>query len=175
MEKRIYMDNASTSFPKAPGVAEAMRVFTEEIGCNVNRGSYADAYTATEVVIETREKLARLFAAPGSKNIVFTQNITASLNMLIKGLLQSGDHVLVSAMEHNAVMRPLVQMEKRGVQFSRMPCNARGVLQLDAVEAMIRPETKAILCLHASNVCGTVLPLILFYITFHFYRQNTKL
>ncbi len=158
MKERIYMDNASTSYPKAPGVAQAMRVFIEEIGCNVNRGSYADAYAATEVVIETREKLARLLGAPGSKNIIFTQNVTASLNVLIKGLLRAGDHVLVSAVEHNAMMRPLVQMEKQGLRFSRMPCDARGVLQLDAVEGMILPETKAILCLHASNVCGTLLP-----------------
>ena len=158
MKNRIYFDNASTSFPKAPGVSEAMRVFMDEIGCNVSRGSYADAYTAAEIVFDTREKLAQLFGGLKSKNVIFTPNITASLNVLIKGLFKPGDHVLVSSMEHNSVMRPLVQMQKQGVRFSRIPCDEQGTLQLDTIESMIFHNTKAIICLHASNVSGTLLP-----------------
>ncbi len=158
---RIYLDNASTSFPKAPGVAAAMSTFITDIGCNVNRGSYADAYTAAGVVIETRERLARLLGCPKSRNVIFTSGVTAALNILIKGLLKPGDHVLVSSVEHNAMMRPLVQMEQHGVTFSRIPCDAQGVLQMDAVADMIRPETRAIFSLHASNVCGTLLPAAL--------------
>lgn len=156
---QIYLDNASTSFPKAPGVVENMRLFMEEIGCNVGRGGYAGAYSAGEVVYDTRERLCRLFHFDQPQNVIFTANITASLNSLIKGFLRPGDHVLVSSMEHNAMMRPLVQMERYGVTFDRIPCNERGELLLDRVEGMIRPNTKAILMLHASNVCGTVMPI----------------
>ena len=159
MKERIYFDNASTSFPKAPGVGEAMCGFIREIGCNVNRGSYEDAYAAAGIVIDTRERLARLLGCAKSRNVVFTSNVTMSLNMLIKGLLKPGGHVLVSSLEHNAMMRPLVQMEKLGVSFSRIPCNGQGLLRTESAEEMIRPETKAIFCLHASNVCGTVLPV----------------
>ena len=158
---RIYFDNASTSFPKAPGVAEAMGKFITDIGCNVNRGSYADAYSAAGVALEARGRLARLLGCPKSRNIIFTSGVTAALNILIKGLLKPGDHVLVSSVEHNAVMRPLVQMERHRVSFSRIPCSAQGVLQTDAVADMIRPETRAIFSLHASNVCGTLLPAAL--------------
>ena len=157
MGKRIYFDNASTSFPKAPGVSASMSTFIDEIGCNVNRGSYEDAYSAAGIVIETRERLSKLFGNKKSKNIVFTQNVTASLNMIIKGLLKPGDHILVSSMEHNSMMRPLVQMAK-DVSFSRIPCDEQGVLKLDMVEDMILPETRAIFSLHASNVSGTMLP-----------------
>ena len=157
--ERIYLDNASTSYPKAPGVVENMRLFMEEIGCNVGRGGYAGAYSAGEVVYDTRERLCRLFHAPKPQNVIFTSNITASLNFIIKGMLRPGDHVLVSSMEHNAMMRPLVQMEKLGVSFDRIPCNSQGMLLLDQVEGLIRPNTRAILMLHASNVCGTVMPI----------------
>ena len=105
--ERIYLDNASTSFPKAPGAAEAMYDYVKSCGCNVSRGGYDEAYQAEELVLDTRQRLTRLFHGPDCRNVVFTKNITESLNVLLKGLLRSGDHVLVSAMEHNAVMRPL--------------------------------------------------------------------
>ncbi|MDL2252678.1 aminotransferase class V-fold PLP-dependent enzyme [Ruminococcaceae bacterium OttesenSCG-928-I18] len=159
MREQIYLDNASTSFPKAPGVVDAMRFFIEDIGCNVNRGSYEGAYSAAGVVIETREKLAKLFGFPKSKNVIFTPNVTTSLNLLIKGLLRPGDHVLVSSMEHNGLMRPLVQMESQGVRFTRLPCDNEGRLLLDQVTNNIEPATKALFVLHASNVCGTLLPI----------------
>lgn len=156
---RIYMDNSSTSFPKASGVAEAMMFFTTQVGCNIGRGGYDEAYNAAMVVYDTRLRLARLVGHPDPKNVIFTNNITTSLNFLIKGLLKPGDHVLVSSMEHNAMMRPLVQMERYGVTFSRIPCNQEGYPNLAEIEGMITPSTKAILLLHASNVCGTLLPI----------------
>lgn len=156
---RIYMDNSSTSFPKASGVAEAMMFFTTQVGCNIGRGGYDEAYHAAMVVYDTRVRLARLVGYPDPKNVIFTNNITTSMNFLIKGLLKPGDHVLVSSMEHNATMRPLVQMERYGVTFSRIPCDREGYLCLGEIEGMITPKTKAILLLHASNVCGTVLPI----------------
>ena len=159
MTDRIYFDQASTSFPKAPGVATAMYAYLTSLGTNVNRGCYEDAYAAEETVFNTRKLLAQLFHFPLTKNVILTGNITQSLNMLLKGLLRPGDHVLVSSMEHNAVMRPLVQLSKDGISFDRIPCRRDGTMILEQAEAMIRPSTKAIITLHASNVCGTHMPL----------------
>ena len=159
MTDRIYFDQASTSFPKAPGVAKAMYAYLTNLGTNVNRGCYEDAYAAEETVFNTRKLLAQLFHFPLTKNVILTGNITQSLNMLLKGLLRPGDHVLVSSMEHNAVMRPLVQLSKDGISFDRIPCRRDGTMILEQAEAMIRPSTKAIITLHASNVCGTHMPL----------------
>lgn len=157
MEK-IYLDQASTSFPKAPGVARAVYEYLNGFAVNVNRGCYETAYSVEEQVYETREQLCRLFHFPTCRNVIFTSNVTASLNILIKGLLHPGDHVIVSSMEHNAVMRPLVQLEKQGVAFDRVPCGPCGSLIIKKAEELLRPETKAVICLHASNVCGTVMP-----------------
>ena len=159
MTDRIYFDQASTSFPKAPGVAKAMYAYLTSLGTNVNRGCYEDAYAAEETVYNTRKLLAQLFHFPLTKNVILTGNITQSLNMLLKGLLRPGDHVLVSSMEHNAVMRPLVQLSRDGISFDRIPCRRDGTMILEQAEAMIRPSTKAIITLHASNVCGTHMPL----------------
>ena len=158
----IYLDQAATSFPKAPGTADAVYRYMTGCGCNVSRGSYKGAYSAEELVYDTRVQLCRLFgaenAAKDPKNVIFTKNITESLNILIKGLLRPGDHVLVSSMEHNAVMRPLGQLEKQGIRFTRVPCAADGSMDPADLEARIEKSTKAVIMLHASNVCGTVLP-----------------
>ena len=156
---RIYLDQASTSFPKAPGVAQAMMDYLTMNGVNVNRGCYSSAYSAEEVIYETRQLLAELFHFSKCKNVIFTPNVTTSLNFILKGFLKPGDHILVSAMEHNAVMRPVVQLASSGISFDRIPCRTDGSIILEKVEELIRPETKAIVTLHASNVCGTRMPL----------------
>lgn len=156
---RIYLDQASTSFPKAPGVAQAMMDYLTMNGVNVNRGCYSSAYSAEEVIYETRQLLAELFHFSKCKNVIFTPNVTTSLNFILKGFLKPGDHILVSAMEHNAVMRPVVQLASKGISFDRIPCREDGSMILEAVEELIRPETKAVVTLHASNVCGTRMPL----------------
>ena len=156
---RIYLDQASTSFPKAPGAAQAMMDYMTMNGANVNRGCYSSAYSAEEVLYETRQLLAELFHFSKCKNVIFTPNVTTSLNFILKGFLKPGDHILVSAMEHNAVMRPVVQLASLGISFDRIPCRTDGSMILEKVEELIRPETKAIVTLHASNVCGTRMPL----------------
>ena len=156
---RIYLDQASTSFPKAPGVAQAMMDYLTMNGVNVNRGCYSSAYSAEEVIYETRQLLAELFHFSKCKNVIFTPNVTTSPNFILKGFLKPGDHILVSAMEHNAVMRPVVQLASSGISFDRIPCRTDGSMILEKVEELIRPETKAIVTLHASNVCGTRMPL----------------
>lgn len=157
--KKRYLDNASTTFPKPEAVARAVYQYMTEMGCNINRGCYNSAYSVEEQVLETRQLLCELFHGADCKNVVFTKNVTESLNIILKGFLTSGDHVLVSSMEHNAVMRPLVQLEKSGVSFSRIPCTAEGELILSELEPLLRHNTKAVILTHASNVCGTVMPL----------------
>ena len=105
--KYVYMDNGATSYPKAPGVAESMTDYILNVGTNVNRGAYQSSFEAENIVYETRELICELFNFKKSENVIFTKNITESMNVLIKGLLNENDHVIVSSMEHNAVMRPL--------------------------------------------------------------------
>ena len=157
--KKIYLDQASTTYPKPECVAKAVYEYMTGNGSNINRGCYENAYDTEEVVLETRELLCELFDGPDCKNVVFTKNVTESLNVVLKGFLKSGDHVLVSSMEHNAVMRPIRQLEKKGVAFDRIPCSEQGELKLQAMEALLKPGTKAVMMMHASNVCGTILPL----------------
>lgn len=164
--QQIYFDNASTTFPKPQVVADAVYQYITHAGTNISRGTCATS--SENLVYTTRELLCEFFGAEDSKNVIFTKNVTESLNLVIKGLLRSGDHVLVSAMEHNAVMRPLQQIGTEltadnapadAITFSRIPCDAEGALRLDALPQLIRPNTKAIIMTHASNVCGTVQPL----------------
>lgn len=157
--KDIYFDNSSTSFPKAPNVGRAMGEFIENGAFNINRGSYEGAYEAGSAVLDTREMLKDLFNCPNSKNVVFTPSVTYSLNFFIKGFLKPGDHVLVTSVEHNVVMRPLVQMEKLGVEFDAVPCDEEGGVTADDFRAYIKENTKAIITTHASNVCGTIIPI----------------
>ena len=157
--KKIYLDQASTTYPKPECVAKAVYEYMTGNGSNINRGCYENAYDTEEVVLETRELLCELFDGPDCKNVVFTKNVTESLNVVLKGFLKPGDHVLVSSMEHNAVMRPIRQLEKNGVEFDRVPCSEQGELKLQSMEALLRQNTKAVVMMHASNVCGTILPL----------------
>lgn len=157
--KRIYLDNGATSFPKPQEVADAVYKYMTSCGANINRGGYQEAYDLEGTVYETREMLTSLFNGPDCRNAVFTKNVTESLNIILKGFLKPGDHVICSSMEHNAVMRPLVQLQKRGVGFDRIPGSTEGELLTDTLEALIRENTAAVVMTHASNVCGTVNPI----------------
>ena len=155
----IYLDNASTSFPKAPTIATAMSDYITNRGININRGSYALAYDVEDIIYTTRQRLHTLFNGHDPSHVIFTQNVTMSLNMVIKGLLKAGDHVLVSSMEHNAVMRPLTQLLDKGITFDIIPCDKTGSIQLESMDSLIRPNTVAMIINHSSNVCGTIQPL----------------
>ena len=153
--QKIYLDNAATSFPKPEAVARAVYDYIVKEGVNINRSSYSKAYDAEVKVYECRRLLCELFNGPGVKNVIFTGGITESLNVSIMGLLKKGDHVLVSSLEHNSVMRPV----KNRVDYDVIPCDENGDMCLDTVKSLIRPDTKAIIATHASNVCGTINPL----------------
>ena len=158
MRERIYLDNASTTFPKPPCVAQAVLDYMTKAGTNVGRGDYSSAFVVEDLVFDARDRLARLLSAGDPSQVVFTRNVTEALNLVLKGFLRPGDHVVVSSMEHNAVMRPLTQLAKKGVRVTRVACAADGSLSPADVEEAIRPETKLVVMTHASNVCGTALP-----------------
>ena len=155
----IYLDNGATSFPKAPGVGEAMLDYVNNIGANVNRSTYEASSEAEMVLIECRERLCTLFGTEDITHALFTPGMTAGLNMLLKGFLRPGDHVIVSSLEHNAMMRPIRQLEAQGVEFSRIPADSRGITDPKDILPLIRPNTRLVAIMHASNVCGTLLPV----------------
>jgi cysteine desulfurase family protein len=155
----IYLDNAATSWPKPDGVAMAMLRFLREVGANPGRSGHRLANQAERLRLDCRELLAQLFGLPDPLRIVFTLNATTALNLVIQGLLPPGSHVVTTSMEHNAVLRPLRALELRGVSVSVVPCQPDGTLDPAAVEAQFRPETRLMVVNHASNVCGTVLPV----------------
>ena len=158
-KRTVYLDQAATSRPKATGVGEAMQFYIDEVCANVNRSTYAPATNAAIRVLEVREQLCALFGFGDPTHVLFTPGQTVSLNMVIKGLLRPGDHVLVSPLEHNGVMRPLTQLLDRDVSFDRIPLTKDDSLDLDAARRMIRPTTRLVILAHASNVSGTILPL----------------
>ena len=157
--QKIYLDHAATSCPKAPGVSERVRYYLDEVSANMGRASYAPAADVLETALAARESLCRLFGFDEPSHVVFTPGQTYSLNFVLKGLLTSGDHVLVSSLEHNAVMRPLTQLQARGVRFDRVPCKADGGFDLAAFEDGFCPNTRLVCLTHASNVSGALLPM----------------
>lgn len=155
----IYADNAATSFPKPKEVSQAMCNYIENIGANVGRGTYGNSYYASRIVYETRELLCDMFNFHNPLNVVFTLNITESLNTIIKGFLRKGDHVIISSMEHNAVMRPLHSSTLEGIEITKVYCNNDGTLDVEKFKKSIKSNTKLVCMLHVSNVCGTMLPI----------------
>ena len=152
--RKVYLDNGSTSFPKAPGVGEAMCDFITNVGCNVGRGGYETAYDLGEKVYETRSRLCRLFHFDSEKNTVFTPSVTYSLNFIIGGLLREGDHVIISSMEHNAVARPCEAAKARGAEVSVAPCDRQGRLDLEAFSRLFQDNTALVVMSHGSNIAA---------------------
>ena len=159
MDKTIYLDNAATSLPKAPGVGEAMADYLEHVGCNIGRGGYQRAWDAAGGVLAVREKLCALVNGPDPRNVCFTPGATYGLNFLLHGLLRPGDKVLTSPMEHNAVLRPLEQLKSRGVEVEYLPCTDRGELLPDGLAERLTEDVRAVVLTHASNVSGTLFPI----------------
>jgi len=151
------MDNAATSFPKPPQVVQAMVHFLEHVGANPGRSRHDLSGEASRIVENTRAALARLFNIPDAKRIVFTLNATESLNTVIYGVLNPGDHVIITQMEHNSVIRPVRHLERAGmITVSVLPCDRMGMCDLSALKGMIRDNTALVALNHASNVCGTI-------------------
>ncbi|MCL2147589.1 MAG: aminotransferase class V-fold PLP-dependent enzyme [Synergistaceae bacterium] len=157
--RKVYADNSSTSFPKAPLVSDAMKDFLDNVGCNVNRGGYESSYNTALEILDTKKQLCGMFNFDEPKNVIFTPGVTYSLNMILKGFLKPGDHVITTSMEHNGVMRPLFGLSENGIAYDVAMCSNDGALDVKEINRLLRAETKAVIMTHASNVCGTILPI----------------
>jgi cysteine desulfurase family protein len=158
--KRIYLDNAATTWPKPPAVYEAVEAYQRNLGCSPGRSTYRDAMEADRVVAEARRAVARCLGLSDPHRIVFGFNGTDVLNMAIRGVVRPGDHVITTAADHNSVLRPLRFYEEyHHVQVDRIPCDSRGFVILEELEKALRPETRLVAVNHASNVVGTLQPL----------------
>ena len=155
----IYFDNSSTSHPKAPGVPQAVMDVLDRGCLNINRGGYAGAYEMSALVFDAREKIAAFFGCPAGRQVVFTGGVTHSVNLALKGLLRSGDHVVTTQMEHNAVIRPLAQLQAWDVKVDVARCGQDGRLDISDMDSKITENTRLVVMTHASNVCGAILPI----------------
>lgn len=157
------MDNAATSFPKPPGVLEAMAHYAADLGASAGRGAYREAVETGAIIAECRRRLARLFNAPSPDQFVFALNCTDGLNLAIKGLFdgERRGHVICSDIDHNSVLRPLNALADRGwVSITRLPIDpSSGLVDVEAIRRAIRPDTRLIVITQASNVIGTVQPV----------------
>ncbi|MGI6575115.1 MAG: aminotransferase class V-fold PLP-dependent enzyme [bacterium] len=155
----IYLDNAATTWPKPETVIAAMGKCLREYGANPGRGGHKLSLAAARVVAETRRLVADLINAEDPMQVIFTANATMALNLAIKGLLLPGDHVIISSMEHNSVVRPLRVLEEQGVLVSRIRCLYDGTFPIEELMMGIRENTRLIILTHVSNVTGTVMPI----------------
>lgn len=149
----IYLDNAATTRQKPPAVARAVLEALSSYG-NCGRGGHEGALSAARTIYGTREKVAALLGCPRADHVCFTQNSTQALNIAISGLLGPGDHILSTDLEHNSVLRPLYRLREAGAAVDFVPADGRGRLDYGAFERLLRPETKAVVCTHASNLTG---------------------
>ena len=154
----IYFDNAATTLRKPDCVIQAVTEALCSLG-NSGRSVHDGAMSASRIIYNTRAALAELFCAESPDRIAFTSNSTQALNIAIKGTLKPGDHVITTALEHNSVLRPLYEMEDRGVQLTILPADARGNIRYESFEEAIRPNTRAIITTHASNLTGNLLDI----------------
>ncbi|MDP2798649.1 MAG: aminotransferase class V-fold PLP-dependent enzyme [Deltaproteobacteria bacterium] len=156
----IYGDQAATSFPKPRAVIEAVSSFLTNTSGSPGRSAHGYAIEAGRAVFEARETVADFFNCPSSEQVIFTANVTESLNLVLLGLLQPGDHVVTTSMEHNSVMRPLQYLKESGkVDFTVVSCDDQGRLAPENIQKALRPETRLVVVNHASNVTGTILPI----------------
>ena len=155
----IYLDNGSTSFPKAEGMSEFVKKFLDERCFNINRGAYSSSTDTSELVYDTREKAAEFFGGEKGKKVIFTSGVTFSLNLVLNGLLGGGDKAVTTYMEHNAVLRPLSKLAKQGTEVNFVSCDKNGEIDLNDLEEKLKQNPKVCVVTHASNVCGTIMPI----------------
>jgi cysteine desulfurase family protein len=159
MSEFVYLDNAATSFPKPPEVIRFMCDFYAARGVNPGRTGFDLALEAEETVAETRQALTDFFGGTDRNRLVFSLNVTDSLNLLINSVLSPGDHAITTCLEHNSVLRPMYQQRERGVEVDFVPFDENGYVHPDDIEARMRPDTKLVVMNHGSNVIGTIQPV----------------
>ena len=154
----IYLDNAATTMHKPQEVIDAVVAALSSMG-NAGRGVNDASLSASRIIYDTREKLCHLFHGTNARQIAFTNNSTESLNIAIKGILNPGDHVITTMLEHNSVLRPLYEMEARGMKLTIVKSNEQGTLNIQDIEDAITEETKLIICTNGSNLTGNYIDL----------------
>jgi cysteine desulfurase / selenocysteine lyase len=158
--RRIYLDNAATTYPKPEAVYAVVDDYNRRMGAPIGRGAYRATIDATEIVQRCRQKIASLFGAESGERILFTFNCTDSLNLALHGLLRQGDHVVTSQVDHNSVLRPLRELERKvGIEVTRVRADATGRTNPEAFARALRPNTKLVALVHATNVTGTIQPV----------------
>jgi len=155
----IYFDNAATSFPKPSMVYDSIMEAMKEYGANPGRSGHKLALQLGREIYETRELIAKLFNIDNPMNIIYTFNCTESLNLGIKGILDKGDHVITTSMEHNSVLRPLKALEKEGIEVTIVKGDPMGRIDPQDIEKKIKDNTKLIVTTHISNLTGTIMPI----------------
>ncbi len=155
----IYLDNAATSWPKPEEVYRAMYDFMKNVGANPGRGGHRLSVESGRIIMRAREKLAKLIHAEDSRQVIFTLNATDSINMVLKGLLKAGDHVITTSLEHNSVIRPLRRMKDNGIELDIIGASKEGYINVDEIKNSIKPTTRLVAITHASNVIGTIQPI----------------
>ncbi len=156
----IYLDNSATTFPKPREVLLRMDECMRRYCANPGRSGHRLSRHISNEIYECREKIARMFNVSFPGNVIFTSNATESLNTVIKGMLKSGDHVIITSMEHNSVLRPVHKLKEQGiVDYSVAKANIYGYVSCEEIESLIRPNTRLVVMTHASNVCGTINPV----------------
>ena len=155
----IYLDNAATTFPKPEAVYDAVMDCMKNYCANPGRSGHKLAMKSAREIYDARENIAKLFNIDNPMNIVFTNNATDSLNLAIKGIVNSGDHIITTSMEHNSVIRPIKALEKLGIENTIVQCDKDGFLDVKDLKKAIKPNTKLIVTTHASNVCGTLIDI----------------
>ena len=158
-EEMIYLDNAATSWPKPREVLKAMTDVLELAGGNPGRSGHLLSIEAARVMYRTREYIDNFFNSGNPMRVIFTSNATHAINLVVRGLLKPGDGVVTSSMEHNAVMRPLRDLEKKGLALHVVPCTPDGCLDVEDVSRAVDANTRLVVINHASNVVGTILPI----------------
>lgn len=157
---KIYLDNAATTFPKPNKVMNSILNYMTQIGSNPGRGASSSSLEGNRIVFECRESIANMFNFPTIENVIFTSNITQSLNTIIKGVVKNGWHVITSSMDHNATLRPLCALKEKGViDLTILNCSSEGVLDIEDFKNSIKPNTKLVVLSHASNIIGSIQPL----------------
>lgn len=157
---KVYLDNASTTFPKPKVVSDSIYNYLVNIGGNANRSNHSNALESNREIFLARERIAKFFNYDKFENVVFTNNITMSLNILIKGILRKGDHVITSSLEHNSVIRPIISCkEKLDVEVDFVKASFDGFINPKDIENLIKKNTKLVIITHASNVIGTIQPI----------------
>lgn len=157
---QIYVDNAATTFPKPNSVYNEMMNYMTTIGGNPGRGASTSSLKGNKLIFQCRHALCKLFNYDDTKNVVFTSNITMSLNMLIKGSVKPGWHVITSSMDHNSTLRTLKELELQGIiELDILQCNSLGLIDISQFKNTIKENTKLVVLSHASNIIGTIQPL----------------